>query len=612
MNDRDLAHSTPELSPFPVRAEAEQNTSVELVDVALRLSQSGNGTPGKPVELFDIPNVAIEAGEGAPMESRDTSLPNTDVPNGVFPPARPKVLRDLSPFWHDRLIEAGLILSLGLYYVVGNPNLGAGSIGPFPPYLYSLPFLAIFALLSWYRLAFAVALLPLALPYYLIQKTVFSVGSRHLDFGPAEISLAVCAVVALGQFLIYGKKWRYAISIRELRARLGPFSPPVALFVVAAALSVLVALARFTALRAFREEIFDPLLYLLLALCCLRTRQDLYRLFGAFLGSAMLIAAIGLIQYFFFADQLQQSLNDGGRILAVYGSANSIGLFYDYVLPIGLSLFIFQLRLAARKQAEWWLCALLVAGFVPLIGVVILSQSLGAALALPMALLFILALSLRSRKILLIGGGILLALVLVGGIVLRNQLVEFITSWHSGSRGVGTFTKRYYLWIVALNMIRAYPWFGVGMDNWLCHYTANNICPASQGVKHFVIYIIPGTHVGTGLGQEQTLSHPHDIFLHVWVSMGIFGLLAFLAILALFFWLFARIVRTVRSSASRDVTTLEWAVLGVGGSMVAALFQGLIDSSFLEQDLAFCFWMLIAALLTLRVLTGTSWRKQSR
>ncbi|HET8846965.1 MAG TPA: O-antigen ligase family protein, partial [Ktedonobacteraceae bacterium] len=560
---------------------------------------------------IDTPQATNETGENTPVESRETAFPVAGTTNDSLPPSRWKFLRYLSPFWHDRLIEAGLILSLGLYYVVGNPNLGAGSIGQIPPYLYSFPFLAVFAILSWYRLAFAVALMPLALPYYLIQKTVFSVGARHLDFSLAEISLAVCALVALGQWLFSRGKWRYALSWRDLKDRLGPFTPPMALFIVAAAISVLIALERSTALRSFREEIFDPLLYLLLALCCLRTRQDLYRLLGAFLGSAMIIAAIGLIQYFFFADQLQQTLNEEGRVLAVYGSANSIGLFFDYVLPIGFSLLVFQFRRAMSGQGKWWLCTLMLIGFVPLISVVVLSQSLGTALALPIALLFMLAFSLRNRKILLIGGGTLLALVLISGIALREPLVSFISHWHGNSRGLGTFVKRYYLWQVAINMIGAFPWFGVGMDNWLCYYTSNNICPASHNVKHFVIYIIPGTHLGTGLGQEQTLSHPHDIFLHVWVSIGIFGLLAFLAVLALFYWLFVRIVKTLRTSTRSEVTSLEWVVLGIGGAMTAALFQGLIDSSFLEQDLAFCFWMLIVALLILRVLTGTSWRRRS-
>jgi putative inorganic carbon (hco3(-)) transporter len=49
--------------------------------------------------------------------------------------------------------------------------------------------------------------------------------------------------------------------------------------------------------------------------------------------------------------------------------------------------------------------------------------------------------------------------------------------------------------------------------------------------------------------------------------------------------------------------------VGVGAALLAALVQGQVDSSFLEQDLAFCFWMLIVALLLLRALSSTPWRE---
>lgn len=565
------------------------------------LVQPGNGV------VSIVPLSGGQDGDDAmSMGMPQTSTEEKEGVVSAVPPTSFKFLRGLPPFWHDRLIEVGLILSMGLYYLVGNVHLGASSFLHIPPDLYSFPFLVLFACLSWYRLSFAVALLPMALPYYFIQKTVLSYGSRNFDFSLAEISLFICVLVALGQFLLRGRQWRYYLPFAELRSRLGPFAIPILIFVAAALASIAVAVVRATALRAFREEVFDPLLYMLLALCCLRTRQDVQRLVAAFLGSALIIASVGLMQYFFFAQLLQ----DGSRVHAMYGSANSIGLFFDYALPLGMALLIFQAQKALHLRDKWWLCLLLLVAFVPLLGVLILSQSLGATLALPIALLFILALSVRSRKVLLLGAGVLLVLALGAGVVLYKPLTHIITNWHDNSKGISTFTKRYYLWLSAINMIRQHAWFGVGMDNWLCYYSPNGQCLASYTLHtHFWILQIPGTHLLTGLQDEPDLSHPHDIFLHVWVSIGIFGLLAFVAILALFSWLFTRIVRTVRRSVQAEVYSLEWMVLGVGGALLAALCQGLIDSAFLEQDLAFCFWMLVTALLLLRVLTGTSWRK---
>jgi O-antigen ligase len=197
--------------------------------------------------------------------------------------------------------------------------------------------------------------------------------------------------------------------------------------------------------------------------------------------------------------------------------------------------------------------------------------------------------------------------------LLHNQITHFIDSWHTNTLDhTSTFTKRYYLWWTALNMIHDHVWFGVGLDNWLCHYQWNNVCPLlpKSHAKTYIIGLIPGTNIGTGLFNEVTLSHPHEVFLHVWVSLGIFGLLAFVAILILFFWLFARLYRTVRTTTNPQISALEWLILGLGGAMFTAMCQGLVDSAFLEQDLAFCFWTLIVALLVLRILTETEWRSR--
>ncbi len=215
------------------------------------------------------------------------------------PMANVRLLKGLTPFWHDRLIEAGLILSITLYYVVGNANLGTGRLFHLNP-LISLPFLLVFALLCWYRLSFAVALLPLALPFYLQQKTVVS----HYSFSIAEIAFMTCVVVALVQFLLQQDKWRYCLSWRELRDRLGPFVIPIMVFLVVAGISVLIAYSHRIALRAFREEVSEPILYLVLAMFCLRTRQDVARLLLALLAAGLIVALLGMAQYFLFRDQL--------------------------------------------------------------------------------------------------------------------------------------------------------------------------------------------------------------------------------------------------------------------------------------------------------------------
>jgi putative inorganic carbon (HCO3(-)) transporter len=556
-----------------------------------------------------LQQVPEDAAQNDPIaeDAKDTQESDSHVSDSP-PTATSRLLKGLTPFWYDRIIEAALVLSMALYYVIGNSNLGTGRLFQLNP-LFSLPFLLIFALLCWYRLPFAVALIPLGLPYYLQQKTVIS----HYSFSITEIALLACIVVALLQFLLQRGNWRYCLSWHELRDRLGPFALPIIVFILAAGISVFIAYSERVALRAFREEVFEPVLYVLLAIFCLRTRQDVARLLLALLISGLVVALLGIAQYFLFRSQLVLESDGIRRVHAMYGSANSIGLFFDYVLPIGMALILVKAWTLTSIRRSKWILISAIAVCLPMLLVLYLSQSRGAWLAIGVALLFILALSIRNRKVLFVGG--LIGIVVLGVVVLffNKHILNFFVEGHQNINGISTLTKRLFLWLSALRMIRDHLWFGVGMENWLCYYSQNAVCvDPAQVHHHYWILQNPFTGAVTGLQDEPVLSHPHNIFLHVWISMGFFGLLAFIAVLALFFRLFVRILISLHNEGTERASSLWWMTIAVGAAMIAGVLQGQVDSSFLAQDLSFCFWMLVTALLLLRVLAGTPWRGSLR
>ncbi len=535
--------------------------------------------------------------------TQESDSPTSDSP----PPNTYRLLKGLTPFWHDRIIEAALVISMALYYVIGNTNLGSGRLFQLNPVL-SLPFLLIFAMLCWYRLPFAIALIPLGLPYYLQQKTVVS----HYSFSIAEIALLTCVVVALVQVLLQRGNWRYCLSWSELRDRVGPFALPIVVFILAAGISVFIAYSQRVALRAFREEVFEPLLYVLLAMFCLRTRQDVARLLVAMLISGLVVAVLGNAQYFLFRSQLVLESDGIRRVHAMYGSANSIGLFFDYVLPIGLALILVKAWTATSKRGSRVILICAIAICLPMLLVLYLSQSRGAWFAIGVAFLFILTLSIRNRKVLIASGLIGIVVLGVVAVVFHQPILNFLIAGHQNIYGISTLTKRLFLWQSALGMIRDHLWFGVGMENWLCYYSPNTVCVDPALVHHYWILQSPFTGASTGLSDEPTLSHPHNIFLHVWVSMGLFGILAFIGVLVLFFWLFVRILISLHKSGTARDSSMWWMTIGVGAAMIAGVVQGQVDSSFLGQDLSFCFWMLVSTLLLLRILSGTSWRGSLR
>ena len=166
----------------------------------------------------------------------------------------------------------------------------------------------------------------------------------------------------------------------------------------------MIAFSHRIALRAFREEVFEPILYVLLAMFCLRTRQDVARLLLAMLISGLVVALIGMAQYFLFRSQLVLELDGIRRVHAMYGSANSIGLFFDYVLPIGLALLLVRAWTTTSIWRSRWILTGAIVICLSMLLVLYLSQSRGAWVAIGVAFIFILALSIRNRKGLLVGG----------------------------------------------------------------------------------------------------------------------------------------------------------------------------------------------------------------
>jgi O-antigen ligase len=533
----------------------------------------------------------------------DESEPISRTPTN--PPANNgKHIERLSPFWWDRLVEFGMIASMVLYYLIGNWHFGSNAVFHVNP-LYSYPFLVIFAALCWFRLSFAIALLPLTLPYYLLPKPLLS--HYTYSFSIAEITFVICFVVAVAQLLVKRKRWQYWLSWQDLRERSGPFAISILIFVCAAAFSVVVAYNRTVALRDLREQIVEPILYLVLVLMCVRERQDVLRLVGALLATGFMIALMGLAQYLFFKHTLV--LEDGiRRVSAVYGSANSIGLLFDYVLPIAFAWAFLKSRQSLPAVTAWVDRIAAIAFCVVLLCVLYLTQSNGAEVAIAVAALFIIALSVRNRNVLLIGGTIGVVALGIGGYLFRRRIEAAIFYGHTGANGVNTLTTRFSLWQVALTMIHDNPLSGYGLDNWLCHYSLNNVCH-TPGLYHYwnAKNLFTGAPL-IGLHNQPDLSHPHNVLLQIWVSMGIFGLLAFIAILALFFWLFRRVLLHLRSQNNAVNQQFEWITVGVGAAMLAAMVQGMVDSAFLEQDLAYCFWILVGLLLVMRFMSRTTWR----
>lgn len=116
-------------------------------------------------------------------------------------------------------------------------------------------------------------------------------------------------------------------------------------------------------------------------------------------------------------------------------------------------------------------------------------------------------------------------------------------------------------------MIRDYPAFGVGLDQFLYQYAPRYIHPAAW--------------------EEKFTSHPHNLFLDFWVRLGIMGL-------AWIGWTLLAVGARVADGLRVATGATRRLLVAAGLACCAAVVHGLVDNFYFLIDLAFIWWFLLA------------------
>jgi polysaccharide biosynthesis protein PslG len=309
-------------------------------------------------------------------------------------------------------------------------------------------------------------------------------------------------------------------------------------------------------LHAYRWVIVEPVLFYFLATDIRPGRRQAYRLADGFVAGAALAALIATAQ---------GALNVPGHTLEVQGVIRWQGLFSH---PDNLGLFMGRaiavsatLALVLRAPSETWRRRWYALATLLMLPALVFSFSRGAWLAVAAAL---------GVTLLMVGGRLawgLLGAGAAGGAGLLAAAALGLLPERIVHQGSGLI--RIDLWKSALAMLRDHPVFGVGLDQFLNQYQGVYIAPTNQ--------------------RERWLSHPHNIVLDWWLSLGIMGVL-------LAGWIGVRAVRGALALTRRtDVRVGALARAALAG-LVAVLAHGLIDNSYFLQDLALTVWLFCALL----------------
>jgi O-antigen ligase len=121
-------------------------------------------------------------------------------------------------------------------------------------------------------------------------------------------------------------------------------------------------------------------------------------------------------------------------------------------------------------------------------------------------------------------------------------------------------------------MFLDHPLLGVGLDNFLYQYRSKYILPAAW--------------------EDPNLSHPHNMALDYLSRLGVLGLACGVWLQAGFWRAAVGAYRRLSAASQADLRAL---CVGLMASVADMLAHGLVDNSFFLLDLAFAFYLTLAA-----------------
>lgn len=414
----------------------------------------------------------------------------------------------------------------------------------------------------------ALAIVVLSVPFSPLERPV-----GRFDFSPMEIFivLATFAYFVRSGFIlglpgrsnvidpipVTGRRPSSPVPGADVWSRrLGPGGDRVLLGLVG--LVVLTAVASLGAsaevhqsLQSLRVVIVEPALFYLLVVSQTRWRRDLALLALALVVAGVAISMVGGWQYL-TNERIITAEAGLRRIRGFYGSPNNLGLFLGRALPMGCALALFW------ERGRLWL----VIASVVMAGALVLTFSLGAWFAVAPSLLLVAALRGRST---LRGAAALTVVGIIGLGVAALRIPRIGSHFDVGSLSdASTSVIRLNVWDSALRMIADHPIRGIGLDNFLYYYQHGYMLPTAW--------------------REPDLSHPHNLILDFWLSLGLPGLILLGALLA-------RFVELVWSRWRISDSFERGLYAGAAGAVADTVLHGMVDNSFFLPDLAVLFWL---------------------
>ena len=278
-----------------------------------------------------------------------------------------------------------------------------------------------------------------------------------------------------------------------------------------------------------------------------KSKKVVKRIIYFLLGSAIISSLYGLYQYYFLGYNRVHSFSfplTYGNLIAVMVIFSTIYLLWGNInrkTKIFLALFnlAFILNLVFTKSRGAWL------GFI--VGIIILGF-------------------IKSRKTLVIS----LIVLMLFFVLMPSQYIDRFQSSFDISYDLDnnrSNTYRIAMWITAANIIKEYPVFGLGFDNYRTSL--------SDPYKVEAI-------------QPRGFIHVHNTFLQFAAEIGLLGLFTFLYLM---FFIIKKMIIYYRNSNNNNISLFHLATII---SIIIYLVQGLTQHNFGKTEPLSLFMIMIA------------------
>jgi O-antigen ligase len=270
-----------------------------------------------------------------------------------------------------------------------------------------------------------------------------------------------------------------------------------------------------------------------------------------------------LVPYAFWANRATY------RVTAWYGFPNGVGLFLAPLVPLAIyiakqSLTKIKEQLAISNQQYIVNFLLLIVSLVFLPSAflaIIFAKSTGGLIGTAAGIGLLLVFWKKTRWPVLITGT--LAIISIFFVLPKTNSIreELLMQDRSGQ-------IRINMWGEAIELLKTRPIEGAGLAS-------------------YQTLIVPYHHQVNG-DNIEIFHHEHNIFLTMWVNLGLFGLIGFVWMLVWFYRV------GLQNIISYRLSPLSIYLLA---SMTALITTGLVDSPYIKNDLSLFFWLLIALMI---------------